>query len=56
MSDTSERNNQIKAAMRQTGTAPPLNNGPAQVPCSPRQAPVTNRPTNHIEPGTGKRS
>jgi hypothetical protein len=39
MSDaTSERNDQVKAAMRQTGTAPPLNTGPAQIPCGTKLA------------------
>jgi hypothetical protein len=34
MSDTTaDRNNQLKAAMKQRETAPPLNTGPGQVPC-----------------------
>jgi hypothetical protein len=57
MSDeTSERNDRLKAAMRQVATAPPLNNGPAQVPCGPRQVKTTKRPTGHVEVGTGKKS
>jgi hypothetical protein len=43
-----------KAAIKQKDT--PLNKGPAQVPCSPNQSPATTRPTNHVDPGTGKRS
>jgi hypothetical protein len=57
MSDeTSDKNNRIKAAMRQVGTAPPLNNGPAQVPCGSKLSGGTKRPTGHVEVGTNKKS
>ena len=56
MSDsTSERNERLKATMRQKET--PLNKGPAQVPSSPNQSSgLKRRPTGHVDPGTGKRS
>ena len=58
MSDsTSERNERLKAAMRdRKATYINSNGGAGQTPCSTRQAPVTNRPTNHVEPASGKRS
>jgi hypothetical protein len=51
-----DRNNRLKAAMRQKET--PLNNngGSGQTPCSPCQSPGVKRPTGHVDPGTGKRS
>jgi hypothetical protein len=49
-----DRNAKLKAAMRQKET--PLNKGPAQVPCAQPQVNGTKMPTNHIDPGTGKRS
>jgi hypothetical protein len=57
MSDsTSDRNAKLKGAMSQKET--PFNKGPAQVPCSPMQAPNgTKMPTNnHVDPGTGRKS
>jgi hypothetical protein len=45
-----------KSAMRQKET--PLNTSGKEgvVPCSTKQGPNTNRPTGHVEPGTGKKS
>jgi hypothetical protein len=56
MSDsTSERNERLKATMRQKET--PLNTGLAQVPRSPNQSSgLKRRPTGHVDPGTGKRA
>jgi hypothetical protein len=56
MSDlTSERNERLKATMRQKET--PLNKGPAQVPSSPNQSSgLKRRPMSHIDPGTGQKS
>ena len=55
MSDQAS-NDRAQAVMRQRQT--PLNNdgGAGQKICSPRQAPETKRPTNHVDPSTGKRS
>jgi hypothetical protein len=49
-----DRNIKLKATMRHKET--PLNTRPAQVPCGPTQVSATKRPTNHIDPGIGKRS
>jgi hypothetical protein len=55
MSDeTSERNERVKAAMKQRDT--PLNKGPAQVPCGPKLRSGTKRPTGHVEPVSGRKS
>jgi hypothetical protein len=56
MSDsTSERNERLKATMRQKET--PLNKGPGQVPCSPNQSSgLKRRPMSHVNPGTGEKS
>jgi hypothetical protein len=56
MSDsTSERNERLKATMRQKETL--LNTGPAQVPCSPSQSSgLKRRPMAHVDPGTGRKS
>jgi len=45
-----------KAAMRQKET--PLNTSGKDgvVPSSPCQSPAARRPTNHVDPGTGKKS
>lgn len=48
-------NDRAQAAMKQKETFLTSNGGKGQTPCSPRQAPVTNRPTRHVEVGTGKR-
>jgi len=57
MSDqTNERNEKLKAAMRQRTTFLTSNEGKGQTPCATRQAPETRRPLNHIEVATGKRS
>jgi hypothetical protein len=45
-----------KAALKQRETFLTSDGGKGQTPCSPRQAPETRRPTNHVDPGTGKRS
>jgi hypothetical protein len=49
-----ERNERLKATMRQKET--PLNEGSAQVPCSPSQSPGVKRPTGHVDVGTGRKS
>ena len=52
---TSERNERLKATMRQKETL--LNKGPAQVPSSPNQASgLKRRPMSHVDPGTGEKS
>ena len=57
MSDeTVDRNERVKAAMRQTGTAPPLNTGPGQTPGGAKLKNTRSRPTGHVEVGTGKKS
>jgi hypothetical protein len=46
-----------KAAMREKkDTYLNGNGGAGQIPCSPRQAPPAKRPTNHVDPASGKRS
>jgi hypothetical protein len=57
MSDqTSERNERLKATMRQKETFLNSNSGAGQVPQSPNQSPSVKRPTGHVDVGTGKRS
>jgi hypothetical protein len=58
MSDaTAERNERTKAALREKKeTYLNSNGGAGQTPCSTPQAPPASRPTNHVNPGTGKRS
>ena len=58
MSDSTseERNERLKATMRQKET--PLNKGPAQgSPFSPNQSSgLKRRPMGHVDPGTGEKS
>jgi hypothetical protein len=51
-----ERNNRLKAAMRQKETPLNKDGGKGQVPRGSSQSSGTKRPTGHVEPGTGKRS
>jgi hypothetical protein len=53
--ETSERNDRLKATMRERNSAN-LNTGPAQVPCGPKLRSGTKRPTGHVEVGTGRKS
>jgi hypothetical protein len=57
MSDEqADRNNRLKATMRQKETPLNKDGGKGQMPCGPSQSSGTKRPTNHVDPGTGKRS
>ena len=50
-----ERNNRLKAAMRQKDTPLNKDGGKGQVPCSPMQAPNgTKMPTGHVDVGPDK--
>jgi hypothetical protein len=42
--------------MKQKETFLNNNEGKGQTPCAPTQASATKRPTNHVDPGTGKKS
>jgi len=53
---TSERNERLKAAMREKDTPLNKDGGKGQVPCGPSQGNGVKRPTGHVDPGTGKRS
>jgi hypothetical protein len=54
---TSERNERLKATMRQKETALNKNDGKGQVPCSPNQSSgLKRRPMSHIDPGSGQKS
>jgi hypothetical protein len=54
---TSDRNEKLKAAMRdQTSTNLNTSGKEGVVVRSPNQCGATKRPTNHIDPSTGKRS
>lgn len=51
-----ERNQRLKATMRQVGTPSNSNGGGGQKVCSPMQAKnAPKTPIRHIDPGTGKR-
>jgi hypothetical protein len=58
MSDeNAERNDRLKATMRQQNSDNLNTSGKAGVKvCSPRQSSGTNRPTGHVEVGTGRKS
>jgi hypothetical protein len=58
MSDeTSERNDRLKATMRQQNSDNVNTSGKAGVKvCSPNQSSGIKRPTGHVEPGAGKKS
>jgi hypothetical protein len=58
MSDeTSDRNDRLKAAMREQNSANLNTSGKAGVvPCSPRLGRAAKWPTGHVEVGTNKKS
>jgi hypothetical protein len=57
MSDqTSDRNDRLKATMRQKETFLNSNSGAGQVPQSLNQSPRVKRPNGHVDVGTGKKS